>query len=462
MNRSPARLCLLVLLLISGPLCSQSVLEGYLEEGLSRNLALRQKRFDLEQSVQALREARSRFFPSLALEARATWAGGGRAVEIPVGELLNDVHDALNTLLGVPRFPTDVGPQTLPIQPEREQETRLSVVQPLFVPRLTHDYRIKGLLKSSRDKELALYRRLLIGEIREAYYNHLKARGLVEVLEQSMDLLVENLRVSELLFARGKATEDVVFRARSEIAALRQEQAAGEKNQRISAAWFNFLLNRGLDEPIEGFTPDEVPACGEADPAADRARSLALREELALTDIGLAVRREAVRLAESARLPELSAAFTYGIQGETYRFSTENDFWTASVLLRWQLYSGAQVRARAEQARLAEQGLVTRREEIRAQIRLEVETAWEDLEVARRSREAAEEGLNSARAYFDIIARKYEAGISSQIQYMDARTQFTRAEINRMIARYDSLIAWARFESVTAFVNAPEIKGGGE
>lgn len=460
MNRSGPRLCLLVLLLIAGPLCSQSVLEGYVEEGLKCNLALRQKRFDLEQSVQALREARGRFFPSLALEARATRAGGGRAIEIPVGELLNDVHDALNTLLGFPRFPTDVGPETLPIQPEREQETRLSVVQPLFVPRLTHDYRIKGFLKSSREEELALYRRLLRAEIREAYYNHFKARGLVEVLERSMDLLAENLRVSELLFARGKATEDVVFRARSEIAALRLEQAAADKQQRISSAWFNFLLNRGLEEPIEGFTGEEP--CGEADLAAALARSLALREELALADIGLAVRREAVRMAESARLPELSAAFVYGIQGESYRFSTEADFWTGSVLLQWQLYSGGQVRARTEQARLAEQGLATRREEIRAQIRLEVQTAWADLVVAHRSREAAEEWLNSARAYFHIISRKYEAGISSQIQYMDARTQLTQAEINRMIARYDSLIACARFESVTAVVNAPQTEGGGE
>lgn len=478
MNRGrPPWLRLLPLLLLLAPLAARgqsapgqstlgqsapgrSVLDRYVEEGLARNPALRRQRFDLEAGVQALREARGRFYPSLSLEARATWAGGGRAVEIPVGELLNDVHDALNTLLGMPRFPTDLGPEALPLLPEREQEARLSVVQPLLAPRIRHDVRLKGFLRSSREAELACYRRLLGLEIREAYYEHLKACSLVELLEQSMELLRENLRVSELLFARGKATEDAVFRARSEIAALGQEQAAAGKSRRLSAAWFNFLLNRDLDTPIERLQPEDPGTCGQPDLKSARARALAGREELRLLGFSLEAGRETVRLAESARLPEISAALTYGIQTESFTVDLEDDFWTASVLLQWQLYSGGQLAARSRQARLAEQSLLARDEELRARIRLEVEEAWADLEVARRSLEAAGEGLNSARAYFDIIARKYEAGISSQMEYMDARNQLTRAEVSRMIARYDALIACARFESVSAAPEAAGMQGG--
>lgn len=447
-----ARLVMLLLLLCRPPFpaCGQSVLDRYVEEGLRCNLALRQKRFDLEQSVQALREAKGRFFPALALEARLTRNGGGRTLELPVGELLNDVHIALNGLLGTSQFPTDLGPEILPLLPEQEQETRLVILQPLFVPRLRHDVRLRALGQSSRQLELALYRRLLAQEIREAYYNHLKACGLVEVLNRSMELLVENLRVSEQLLARGKTTGDAVYRARAEIAALGQQQAAAGKQRRTSASWFNFLLNRDAESPIEQITPGDESPCGDPGLRQALARALGRRQELALLDINLEAASETVRLAESARLPDLSAAFTYGFQGETYRFSAEDDFWNASLLLQWQLYSGGQVRARSEQARLAERGLTARREELRAQIRLEVEEAWADLDVARRSLEAAGEGLNSSRAYFDIISRKYEAGISSQMEYMDARTQLTRAEISRLIARYDVLIACARFESVTA------------
>jgi len=450
---------LLLICLFPAAAGGESVLDRYVAQGLAANLTLRQKRFDLEQSVQALREARGRYLPALSLEARLTRAGGGRTLELPVGELLNDVHDALNTLLGAPQFPTDLGPEIIPLSHEREQETRLVVMQPLFVPRLRHEVRLQGFESRAREAELALYRRLLSFEIREAYYNHLKARGLVELLKESGELLEENLRVSESLLVRGKATEDAVYRARAEIAALEQEQAAAGRQLRISAAYFNFLLNREPDAEIEHMAPGEIPCCGDASLKQALVQALSGREELKLLDISLGAAGETVRLAESARLPDFSAAFAYGFQGEDFRFSNDNDFWSASLLVQWRLYSGGQVRAKSAQTRLAERSLETRREELCARIRLEVEEAWADLEVARRSLTAAGEGLKSSRAYFDIVARKYEAGISSQMEYMDARNQLTRAETGRLIAGYDALIACARLESVTAAHKAPD-KGG--
>ena len=45
-------------------------LDGYVQEGLASNLALRQQDFSYQKSEQALREARGLFFPSLNLGAR--------------------------------------------------------------------------------------------------------------------------------------------------------------------------------------------------------------------------------------------------------------------------------------------------------------------------------------------------------------------------------------------------------
>jgi outer membrane protein len=60
---------------------SQNVLEQYIQEGLENNLALQQKDFSLEKSLQALREAKGMFLPSLGVEARFSAAGGGRTID---------------------------------------------------------------------------------------------------------------------------------------------------------------------------------------------------------------------------------------------------------------------------------------------------------------------------------------------------------------------------------------------
>ena len=89
---------------------SETPLDGYLEEGIRNNLALRQRSLNLEKSLQAMQEARGMFFPELRMQARYSRAGGGRQISFPVGDLLNPVYSTLNDMLqaqGQPAgFPT--------------------------------------------------------------------------------------------------------------------------------------------------------------------------------------------------------------------------------------------------------------------------------------------------------------------------------------------------------------------
>ncbi len=427
-------LCLLAARILPG----QTVLDNYVQEGLRGNLALQRKRLNLQESIEALNEARGRFFPSLSFQARYTRAGGGRQMEIPVGEILNP-------LLG-----TDLDPVYLSTLPEKEQETKLSLVQPLFVPRLYFNYKIHVDRSRIQEAETAVFRRMLIAEIKQSYFNYLKAVNVVRVYERSEELLQENLRVSERLSAGGAATEEAVLQAKAEIARLRKSKSEAEKNRRLAVSYFNFLLRRPLDSPIEAVDPAELELDSELSRQEAETLALLRREDLRMLAGSISAQKNAVRLARSSNLPEVSAAVEYGIVGETYRFSGDEDFWTASLLLEWQLFSGLQNRARVSQALLRERELESRLEELREQIRLEVKEAYEDLEVARHSIEAAAEVLASSRKYFDIVAKKYEQGMSTQAEFLDARTQLTAAEIDMLIDRYDYLGKQARFESVIA------------
>ncbi len=131
---------MLVLAVLPAPMLAQevvadagrplaAVIDEYVREGLGANLTLRAQSLDVERSAAALDEARARYFPEVGLDARYTWAQGGRTFELPLGQALNPAYQTLNDLLIAqgqqPQFPV-VQDETIAFLREREQDTRIT------------------------------------------------------------------------------------------------------------------------------------------------------------------------------------------------------------------------------------------------------------------------------------------------------------------------------------------------
>ncbi len=441
-----------ILIINSYILSAQTVLDNYIKEGLNSNLTLQIKEFDLEQSILAIKEARGMFFPSITLNARYTWAGGGRTMSIPVGDLLNPIYNELNTQHGT-TYPTNLGDQPLSITPSREQETSVQVIQPLFIPQIYFNIKVQANIRDVRETDILIYKRYLVSEIKQAYFNYLKAVNVVFVYEKMTEVLIENQRVSETLFASGKATEDVVYRAKTEIANLTQKTVEAEKNVTLAESYFNFLINRPLDSSIEMMDTDTIGYDFNMSIEEAEAYALCFREEFILFSNYLEAQDYAVKLSRSNSFPEISAVFNYGFIGENYRFSADNDFWSASIVLRWQLFNGLSNVAKTQAATIEQEQLNIQLQELKESVRLEVKAAYDNLLVAEMSIITATEGSTAAQKYFEIISYKYEQGMSSQMEYMDAQTSLTNAEINMLISEYDFYIYYARLEHVTGLQN---------
>ena len=79
-----------------------------------------------------------------------------------------------------------------------------------------------------------------------------------------------------------------------------------------------------------------------------------------------------------------------------------------------------------------------------------MERIYDNLAVARKTIGVTRQQLESARASFKILKRKYEEGMATQVEYLDAQTTLTNAEINAIISKYDFYITYAEFEKITA------------
>ncbi len=425
-------------------------LENYIQQGLANNLALQQKQADYEISLQALRLASGLFYPTLGIDARYTIARGGRIIDFPVGDLLNPVYSTLNQLLQTNQFP-QLENEEFPFYRPKEQETKLTLVQPVFNPKIIYNYQIEREKVNSVRTDVNIYKRELILEIKTAYYNYLKTVYLLKLVDETLDLLEENLRVSKSLFENDKVTSDVVFRSQAEREKILVKSAEAERANQIARAYFNFLLNKSLDEEIQ---IPEYKGISELPMATDIDQQIAIgiesREEISQLDIYQAISQKYLSLARSSNYPSIFFVADYGIQGEEYSFTANDDFMLASVVLQWNLFEGFKNRASVQQAKITSHQLEMKQLEVKKQIELQIINAYYDLQAAVKSINASQAQLESSEKAFKVINEKYRNGQSQLIEYIDARTNMTTSRQNLIIVYFDYRIKQAEYERATA------------
>ena len=428
------------------------ILERYISEGLQSNQSLKQRQLDYAAQLSALKEAKGLFFPGVSLNARYTVAEGGRQIEFPVGDMLNPVYSTLNLLTASNLFP-QIENQTFSFYRPKEHETKVSLVQPIFNSELIQNYKIKQNHAEIARIGVDRYKRELIKEITQAYYGYQKAYNLVELADTSFYLVKENLRVSQRLFDNDKVTKDAVYRSESELSKVEVQQAQANNMLQASLAYFNFLLNRSLDDPIELGSEDPVPPIVSLDDASLMA--IQNRDELRQIEQYQQLNLHVTKLHRGSNCPGLFGVVDYGFQGEKYSFTQDDDFLLASLVMKWNLFQGNANHQKVQQSKIEGERLGEIYSETEQQIRLEVINHFYGLQAAYESVQSAGKQTQSAMRAYELIDRKYSEGQSSLLELIDARTSLTSAAANLIISQSEYFIRLADFEYAMG-ANGPE------
>ncbi len=425
-----------------------TILNYYIKQGLANNLRLQQKQSDYRHSLAVLKESRSLFYPDTDFQARYTVAEGGRTIDFPVGDLLNPVYRTLNTLTMTDQFP-EIENESFYFYRPREHETKISLQQPLFNPHIYFNNKIKSQLSQIKKADQETYQRELVSKIKKSYYNYLKTKEINKVLHETEKVLKENMRVARSLYRNEKITLDSLYAAREMLSALQEEQTKNKARQKSARSYFNFLLNRELNDIIK--SPDTTKIeyqLSHLDSQIEEA--LQTREEIdGLKASGKAISQQ-VRLKKSNHLPTLSTMIDYGFQGKNYTFTHEYDFLLASVVLKWDLFHGLKNKHQIEQAQIQHQKQKQKLEEAKQKISLEVSNAYYELEAAYKKIIHQRDAVQTHQEIFHIQEKKHQHGQIPFIQYSYSRNQLTKAEQKLILAKYDFLSKKADLERAVA------------
>jgi outer membrane protein TolC len=425
-------------------------LEHYIREGLENNLALKQEDLSVEKGLEALKQARGRYMPNIAFHSSYTLADGGRSIAIPIGDLLNPVYSSLNQLTEADIFPTDLQNANEQFLPNQFHDTRLQIAQPLFNPDIVFNYRAQEALVASRDAKREVLVQDLTMEIKTAYYQYLTTIDALEIYRSTEKLLQELWRVNTKLVENDKTTMDAVYRAEFELSDLYSQIAEANRLMATSKSYFNFLLNRALSDSIT--VDKEFALLNDTGMPIESMQHEALRNRQEIDQLthAISANENLLALHKNARLPKLSLGANLGYQGADYRFGSTQDYYLMQFSLSVPLFQGLQNKSKIQESKIALNMQQTKMAELKQQIRHQVVDAYRQVEAGKyllRSRQAA---LKSAKKSFDIISRKYLENQITLLDLLDARTKYTNAQLELILARYALLEKEAKLERTLA------------
>ncbi len=434
-----------------------AVVDALVGQALRANLEIAAAGTGVGERLAALDAARAHYLPVLDFNARYSAAHGGRTIDFPAGDLLNPVYSTLNRLTGTSQFPT-VQNQDISFLRSREQDTKLTLTQPLYDARLgparaaaTADFDAatagRGALASRIERDM-----------RSAYYRWLETRAQVAILVATLDLARENRRVNESLFRNGKITRDLVYRAEADVLEVEQSKLAAENGEQLAQSYVNVLRNVSFSEPLPLAAVDDadvgelktglVARIGNGGFGYDGLAATALdrRLELKEFDAELAAAQASERLARAAYKPQLALSVDAGTQGPGYGFTSEDRYLLASVVLKFNLFAGGSDRAGVASAHERRENAEIGKSLAEQRIRLEVQQALQGFKVAEASLGTAAKRVEAASGAFRIAARKRDLGQINQAEFVDARRVLTDAELNLNVTRFTALGALADLE----------------
>lgn len=421
------------------------------------NRPLQVARLDLERSRLVLREERAAYFPSLSTTA-----------QIQTQETFTEISDSESSA-------TVLGGQTVT---QQNRETSAGVTS--FGANLRLDYDIftsglrgatvKAAERQVRVDELQVEQQQeqLGLDVKTAYYDLQNADEQVRIAQQAVANAERSLQDAQALERAGLGTRFDVLRSEVQLANEEQTLVNNEADQKTARRQIAEIL--GLAQDAEIKAADPVAVAGTWTPSLEESIVLAykhraeLEEQLVLREVDAQQRR----IALSAIRPQLSLFAQYDIakafndtRGTLASFDVSNEAFTsqiqAGVLLEWNFFDGGAARARARQEDVDRAIAETNFADTRNQVRLEVEDAFFDLQSNRENITTSSKALDQARESLRLARLRFQAGVGTQTDVIDAETELTEAEGNLVAAIIGYNQALANLQR--AVTNIPEPEG---
>jgi outer membrane protein len=323
------------------------------------------------------------------------------------------------------------------VQPLDLRTLTFEVNQPLFAGgSLYQRWRMAALQKQMAEHDLAGTRTSVAFQAREAYYGAIQARGYLRIAQETLEQLRENKRVVERMYEVGMVPRNDLLRSEVALARGEQDLQRADDGVRLACVGLRVVMDLPSDTTVEVADTVGVPPFDKSLEECMQA-AFGTRPDLLGAEKGLRVASKGVKAAAGSLLPRLGAAFQYERQSEETAFSGDKDTWRVVASASFDLPLALGNVARVEEARAKELQAREGVRGLRRAVELDVESAYSQLNVARKGLTFAQRQLASAQENYRLVQRRFQEGEATHLDLLDAQTQLTTAKANDLNTRAD-------------------------
>lgn len=454
-----------------------------IELGQRHNRQYQVARLRVQQSQAALREAEAQRYPTLSFQAGVTYevsASGELAVQAQRNSLQQQIRSAQtqaaqaeSSLAALAGLTDPASIVATSLQTSQLLQSQLTLTQgqrsldrlsnypttslngSLLLNYVIFSGQRSPLIESARQNvrlnELELERtgEQLRLDVTTSYYSLQQADQQIRIEEAAVQETSRSLKDAEALAGAGLATRLDVLNAQVRLDDASQRLVRARSQQQTARRQLARLL--GLRQSVDPTAADPVQLAGQWQLKLEETIVLALKnraeleQQLVTRDLSQARRRAAL----GALLPQLSLNASYSAlqlyTEDPSRFASRGgaDGYAFGLSLQWNFFDGGAARARAAQEEanmaIAEQLFA----DTSSQVRLDVEQAYFDLQANARNNETAVRGLERAREALRIARLRFQSGVGTQTDVLNAETALTQAEGNlvQSILGYNQALA---------------------
>lgn len=250
-----------------------------------------------------------------------------------------------------------------------------------------------------------------------AYLDLLEAEKMVTVAKDEVERLISHVKDASALYAEGMVTKNDILESEVSLADARQRLLSFENARSVRESHVNSLLLRPLDAEL---VPVElsVQVIAEVDLTEALENAERERPELKQADAEILVREEEKKAVRATFFPDIFVSGGYNYEENRYMVHEGNWFVNAGATIN--LYSGGATVAKMKALDAEISALRVSREKLLDTIRLEVKRASLNLESAQRRIEVTEKAIDSAEENLRLQQLRYEEGVGTATDVLDA------------------------------------------
>jgi outer membrane protein len=266
-----------------------------------------------------------------------------------------------------------------------------------------------------------------------AYLDLLESEKLLQVSKEEVQLYEAHEKDAEARLNAGVVTRNEVLQADVTLADSRQRAVSAENLRSVRASRINSLLLKPLNDEVQA---EEVKASPASGLALEDAWTIAANESSELKDLNakIAVAEDNLNVTEAEYLPTVYLSGGYQYQANRYIIHENN--WTLIAGVNVNLYSGGATSSRMQMARSEVRSLQLIRDKTLDNIRLEVKSSYLDLQSSALKIEVTKTAIDQARENLRLQRLRYQEGMGTATDVLDAVTLLSTAESNSWKALY--------------------------